>query len=49
MRSHLAGTLNMRYTPELQFHYDKTAEKVEEIEKLLQEIAGQREKDEKDS
>jgi ribosome-binding factor A len=49
MRSHLAGTLNMRYTPELQFRYDKTAEKVEAIEKLLQEIAGERENDEKDS
>ena len=49
MRSHLAGTLNMRYTPELQFHYDKAAEKVEEMEKLLQEIAGEREKNEKDS
>lgn len=49
MRSHLARTLNMRYTPELQFRYDKTSEKVEEIEKLLQEIAGERGKDEKNS
>jgi ribosome-binding factor A len=49
MRSHLARTLNMRYTPDLQFRFDKTAEKVEEIEKLLQEIAGEREKDEKNS
>lgn len=46
MRSHLARTLNMRYTPELQFQYDKTAEKVEEIEKLFQEITGERGKDE---
>ena len=46
MRSHLARTLNMRYTPELQFRYDKAAEKVEEIEKLLQEIAGERDNDE---
>ena len=46
-RSHLAGTLNMRYTPELQFYYDKTEEKVAEIESLFREIAGER--DEKDS
>lgn len=46
-RSHLAGTLNMRYTPELQFYYDKTEEKVAEIERLFREIAGER--DEKDS
>ena len=49
MRSHLAKTLNMRYTPELQFRYDMTAEKVKEIEELFQEIAGEREKDEKNS
>jgi ribosome-binding factor A len=49
IRSHLAKTLNMRYTPELQFRYDKTAEKVEEIEKLFQEIAGERDEDEKNS
>jgi ribosome-binding factor A len=46
MRSHLAKTLNMRYTPELQFHYDKTAENVEKIERLFQEITGERDKDE---
>jgi ribosome-binding factor A len=49
MRSHIAKTLNMRYTPELQFRYDKSAEKVEEIEKLFQEIAGERDKDETNS
>ncbi len=48
-RSHLAGTLNMRYTPELQFRYDSTEEKVAEIEKLFQEIAGERENDKKNS
>jgi ribosome-binding factor A len=48
-RSHLAKTLNMRYTPELQFHFDKTEEKVAEIERLFQEIAGERNKNEKDS
>ncbi len=48
MRSHLAKTLNMRYTPALQFRYDETVEKVEEMEKLLREIADQR-KDNEDS
>ena len=42
MRSHLAKTLNLRYTPALQFRYDETAEKVEEMEKLFQEIAQER-------
>ncbi len=45
MRSHLAKTLNLRYTPALQFHYDKTAEKVEEMEKLFQQIADDRKED----
>ena len=49
MRSHLAKTLNMRYTPELQFRYDKTAEKVAEIEKLFQEIAGEKDENENNS
>ena len=49
MRSHLAKTLNMRYTPELQFRYDMTAEKVNEIEKLFQEIAGEKDENEKNS
>ncbi len=39
MRSHLAKTLNLRYTPALQFRFDATAAKVEELEKLFQEIA----------
>lgn len=46
MRSHLAKQLNMRFTPELHFWYDETVEKVEEIEKLLADIA--RERDERD-
>jgi ribosome-binding factor A len=49
MRSHLAKTLNMRYTPELQFRYDMTAEKVKEIEELFQEIAGEKDKNESNS
>ena len=49
MRSHLARTLNMRYTPELQFRYDMTAEKVKEIEELFQEIAGEKDENESNS
>ena len=39
MRSHLAKTLNLRYTPELQFYYDETGDKVEEVEQLLRQIS----------
>lgn len=39
MRSHLAKTLNLRYTPSLQFYFDETAAKVEELEKIFQDIA----------
>jgi ribosome-binding factor A len=49
IRSHLAKTLNMRYTPELQFRYDAVAEKVEEIEKLFQAIADERGNNEENS
>lgn len=49
MRSHLAKTLNMRYTPDLQFYYDKTAEKVAEIENLLGELAEERKQRGEDS
>ncbi len=48
MRSHLAKTLNLRYTPALQFFYDETVEKVEEVERLFREIA-QENKDNEDS
>lgn len=39
MRSHLAKSLNLRYTPALQFFYDETADKADEVEKLLRDIA----------
>lgn len=42
MRSHLAKTLNLRFTPELRFWYDKEFEKVEKIERLLDEISQKR-------
>lgn len=47
-RSHLAKALNLRYTPDLRFAYDETAEKVEEMEKLFQEIADERSTAERD-
>lgn len=39
LRTQLAKSLNLRYTPALQFFYDETADKVEEVEKLLRDIA----------
>ena len=42
MRSHLAKKLNLRFTPELHFWYDGTVEKVEEMEKLLADLARER-------
>lgn len=46
MRSHLAKTLNLRYTPALQFFYDETAEKADEVERLLRDIAEENEANE---
>ncbi len=42
MRSHLAKTLNLRFTPDLRFWYDEGADKVQEIENLLSDLARQR-------
>ena len=42
VRSHLAKILNLRYTPALKFIYDAKAEKVREIESLLDEISSER-------
>jgi ribosome-binding factor A len=49
MRTHLARTLNMRYTPALQFRYDEIAEKVEHLENIFQEIASERDCGEENS
>lgn len=49
MRSHLAKNLNLRFTPDLHFWYDETVEKVEEIEKLLAELARERDEREQDT
>lgn len=43
MRSHIARTLNLRFTPDLQFRYDDSVEKVAELEEIFQDIANERE------
>ncbi|MEW6426445.1 MAG: 30S ribosome-binding factor RbfA [Thermodesulfobacteriota bacterium] len=37
LRSHLAGVLELRYAPQLQFHRDRSAEQIEAIDRLLRE------------
>jgi len=49
VRSHLAKILNLRYTPALKFIYDAKAEKVREMETLLDEISSERSRNEGDS
>ncbi|MCK9175226.1 MAG: 30S ribosome-binding factor RbfA [Desulforhopalus sp.] len=42
VRSHIAHTLNLRFTPVLNFFYDNTVEKVAELEEIFQEIDRER-------
>ena len=42
MRSHIARTLNLRFTPVLQFQYDDLAERVAALDEIFQEIADER-------
>jgi ribosome-binding factor A len=49
MRSHIAKTLNLRFTPAILFRYDDVVEKVAELEEIFQEIANERESREDDS
>lgn len=49
VRSHLAKTLNLRYTPSIRFEYDLKADKVEELDQLFAEIARERKGDANDS
>ena len=49
MRTHIAKTLNMRYTPDLEFRYDETADKVAHVESIFQEIENERKKRGEDS
>jgi ribosome-binding factor A len=41
-RSHLAKTLNLRYTPELLFYYDNLNEEAERIDSLFRQIEDER-------
>ena len=49
LRGHLARVLNMRFTPDLQFRYDSTAEEVERLERIFQDIDAERKGDGSDS
>lgn len=49
MRSHIAKTLNLRFTPALQFHYDNVADKVAELDEIFKEIADERNTSQDDS
>lgn len=49
MRSHIARTLNLRFTPALQFNYDDVADKVAELDDIFQEIADERRSRDEDS
>ncbi len=49
VRSHLAKILNLRYTPALRFIFDAKAEKVQEMEALLDQIASERSRKDGDS
>jgi len=49
MRSHIAKTLNLRFTPALLFRYDDTVEKVAELNEIFQEIANERKSRKDDS
>jgi ribosome-binding factor A len=48
MRSHIAKTLNLRFTPALMFKHDDIADKVAELDEIFQDIANERE-DRKDN
>ena len=49
MRSHLAKTLNLQFMPELLFKYDLSAVRQAEMERILREIANERQSSEPDS
>jgi ribosome-binding factor A len=48
-RSHLARTLNLRYTPELLFFYDRQHEELERLEQLFSLINKERVGEDRDS
>lgn len=42
MRSHIAKTINLRFTPDLQFRYDVSREQVEQLDSIFREIEAER-------
>ena len=48
-RSHLARTLNLRYTPELLFFYDRQSEELDRLEQLFSLINKERVGEDRDS
>ncbi|HFQ88653.1 MAG TPA: 30S ribosome-binding factor RbfA [Desulfobulbus sp.] len=44
-RTHLARTLNLRYTPSLSFFYDSSNDEIERIDELLRQLEQEREGD----
>ncbi len=49
VRSHLAKTLNLRFTPSIIFEYDTKADKVAELDQIFADIANERRADGDDS
>ena len=49
MRSHIAKTLNLRFTPALQVFYENVADKVAELDEIFKEIADERKTSQDDS
>ena len=49
MRSHIARTVNMRFTPSLQFRYDTTVQKLDELEQIFRDIERERKQRDADS
>ncbi len=41
-RSHIAKTMNLRYTPELIFYFDKQHEKIERLDQIFAQINQER-------
>jgi len=45
-RSHIAGRLNLRFTPNLIFYYDTHNEEIERLDELFRQIAREKKADE---
>ena len=47
IQKHIASTLNLTYTPTIQFRYDEKDEKAYKIDSLLDELSNERKNNEK--